>query len=1613
MNSVISAFKTKKASNGGPNSGVGGGGGGGGGGGTTNTTTATSPNITTCNNEKNHRSSNNNSNHSTPNGKKLNLSSSQENGYQYLRHIREIDTATKMLSSVALSPDDLLEGDKMNFRPRMCVDVVDHATSPVSIIEPLIVDVIGSNNCNLSQQQQQNCDTVIVSTSSPHRTGSSCTVTEDDDESSSAACTSSSSELSQSTVIVPTTTQTLSSPAKSLSGSISYSSCSNSSSSCDITTIVDTPSTNTETTVTTATANCSQQQQQNECNNSLSDDGDSLSGSGVVLTAPNSPAATMTRTTTIATAGNNNITLPIIMPNENSSLGSCNGTQGSSNSATTTPKSARYSKPRLSLSRFINHSMPSVHGRPNANGMNGNGAGANGCNGTTTNGGQPKRLSTHQRNLSLDFRSMGILLPPVSQVTNTRINLTQHHRNRSLDSALQRIPEVEVSSPNAESENTFCTNSILGSTMCSKIVTSTVSSNSPISSTCIVDQSQQQCKLSSLTSSTSSSASSGNSSVIVEPCSRTKSSENPSCNNNNSCSNSSNKPPIVVPLSKVAVADNSNSKKREDLTSLGSDDSGIICGSESDQVSLNRIRQSHESLDSGEMDAEEECIEILDTTSMDEEYGMLQSDLCFYQSPETDCQTLRPRKRHEEQRTPTSESMGENRTTTHYQVENNRICVPICINSPSSPLPNDSGSDLATPTSPSSDDNIPPLSTGTKAQKASDALEPANKSEHIRNEVLFKNFFGATKNAIFRTAQSIIENHEKKNAAKIKAGEQGDNTSIVTSDIKSPTEMSKKKEFLRLISSNASKKAAAAAATKISSPTDEIQPLPTLTVTPVTGTTPTEPETKTSLIKSGSISSLNRLKAVPGVVKCFVREKEPLREPTKTEKGPNGLLRFFESPVFNIHFAIHYLFYSKEPGVLSFIGNKIFSFPDQEVDLYIPQLIVMYIQMDELAEVLDPYLTIRCRKSVDFSLKCLWLLEAYNYQVDSNSPSSKKTQLALMKEIFSKKERKQLKTQQIVASPVKKTHHRSQSDATVLLSGSRLSAAKMPSLPFPSTPAKLCLGDLTSGRAFDNGCTCFESVRGTVNDLLGHKTVCMCGAPKSAPQKEFMKALINVGKNLTSLPSKAEKTSALRMFLNLINKNLPARVWLPLYSDIPHHVVRITEEKTAVLNSKDKTPYIIYVEVVEVNDIYSSPVILKMMPSLRHTKSEEHLELKDCCNSGIGGAGKTSESSTESHNGLDSLLHSCLDDVWSQEDDEITAQYLNMRKQLCERDSVSQMSLDSCDSRDQGIPALFNIGDVRTRHCNNLNCENTKSFSNDPEDPSAAALKEPWHEKEKQIRDSSPYGHLSNWRLLSAIVKCGDDLRQELMATQLLQMFKIIWDEENVDLWVRPYKIVCLSNDSGLIEPILNTVSLHQIKKNSNKSLRDYFIDEYGDAEGEKFKAAQKNFVQSCAAYCLISYLLQVKDRHNGNILLHSDGHLIHIDFGFILSISPKNLGFEQSPFKLTPEFVDVMDGTSSELWTEFNRLLLVGMMTARKHMDRIINFVEIMRSNVFPFLDAQLPCFKNGCSGTVQNLRKRFHMNLTEQEMERKVEQLVQDSLKSLSTKLYDGYQYYTNGIL
>jgi hypothetical protein len=47
-------------------------------------------------------------------------------------------------------------------------------------------------------------------------------------------------------------------------------------------------------------------------------------------------------------------------------------------------------------------------------------------------------------------------------------------------------------------------------------------------------------------------------------------------------------------------------------------------------------------------------------------------------------------------------------------------------------------------------------------------------------------------------------------------------------------------------------------------------------------------------------------------------------------------------------------------------------------------------------------------------------------------------------------------------------------------------------LLFIGSSSKICLGDLGSGRAFDNGCTCFDTCQGVVNDLRGKRTDCTC-----------------------------------------------------------------------------------------------------------------------------------------------------------------------------------------------------------------------------------------------------------------------------------------------------------------------------------------------------------------------------------------------------------------------------------------------------------------------------------------------------------------------------------------
>jgi phosphatidylinositol 4-kinase B len=108
---------------------------------------------------------------------------------------------------------------------------------------------------------------------------------------------------------------------------------------------------------------------------------------------------------------------------------------------------------------------------------------------------------------------------------------------------------------------------------------------------------------------------------------------------------------------------------------------------------------------------------------------------------------------------------------------------------------------------------------------------------------------------------------------------------------------------------------------------------------------------------------------------------------TPAASTSSWLLRFFESKHFDMSICISYLFNTKEPGVQTYLCNRLFTLPSDEVDFYLPQLLNIYIYCSNnvsnehlMADLLNNYFRSRCSdrvKGVDFSLRCSWLLDAY------------------------------------------------------------------------------------------------------------------------------------------------------------------------------------------------------------------------------------------------------------------------------------------------------------------------------------------------------------------------------------------------------------------------------------------------------------------------------------------------------------------------------------------------------------------------------------------------------------------------------------------------------------
>lgn len=298
-----------------------------------------------------------------------------------------------------------------------------------------------------------------------------------------------------------------------------------------------------------------------------------------------------------------------------------------------------------------------------------------------------------------------------------------------------------------------------------------------------------------------------------------------------------------------------------------------------------------------------------------------------------------------------------------------------------------------------------------------------------------------------------------------------------------------------------------------------------------------------------------------------------------------------------------------------------------------------------------------------------------------------------------------------------------------------------------------------------------------------------------------------------------------------------------------------------------------------------------------------------------------------------------------------------------------------------------------------------------------AVYGELWSWKEDRILKESPFRDLRASRLMPFIVKAGDDLRQEQLAIQLISQFAWIFKEEDVDVYLRPFTVMSISSDAGFVEVIPDAISIHSLKKRTPNfvSLLDYFERAYGKAGSRPFREAQRRFIRSMAGYSLVSYFLQIKDRHNGNIMMDALGRIIHIDFGFILTNAPGGIKFENVPFKLTEEYLQVICGrknvqdasetSKTEGYRYFQELFVLGHLAARKHYEKLTTLVEIMTEGT------SMPCMSGG-PAVVNSLRNRFCLGVSEEQCIANSLALIEESRLSWRSASYDRYQTLTNSI-
>lgn len=244
----------------------------------------------------------------------------------------------------------------------------------------------------------------------------------------------------------------------------------------------------------------------------------------------------------------------------------------------------------------------------------------------------------------------------------------------------------------------------------------------------------------------------------------------------------------------------------------------------------------------------------------------------------------------------------------------------------------------------------------------------------------------------------------------------------------------------------------------------------------------------------------------------------------------------------------------------------------------------------------------------------------------------------------------------------------------------------------------------------------------------------------------------------------------------------------------------------------------------------------------------------------------------------------------------------------------------------------------------------------------------------------------SNGERFKQLVKGGnDDLRQDAIMEQVFAAVSSVLQHhrstQQRNLGIRTYKVLPLTQVSGLIEFVSNTIPLHeylmpaheryhpkdlkgsqcrkeisQVQGKSSEArvsaykrvtdrfqpvMRYFFMEHFADPDD--WFAKRTAYTRTTAAVSILGHILGLGDRHGHNILLDSkSGEVVHIDLGVAFEMGRVLPVPELVPFRLTRDIVDGMGITKTE--GVFRRCCEFTLDALRDETYSIMTILDVLR---------------------------------------------------------------------